>query len=293
MRSVQCGMWNAECGMRSVQCGRRNSAFRIPRSAFRNVDSDMIRNKLWNRIGTSGRVMRLVWLCGALLALLTGRGYAQPVNDFFINAITLAGASGSVGGNNVGATIEFGEPDHGFGASGFGFSVPWGSSVWYRWVAPANESVVFFTSPFSFFFTMDTVLAVYEGTNLNSLIQLDTDDDGGAFLYSQVGFFGTAGTEYRIAVSGYSGDQSTFLLNWNQNASTNAPPPPVSSNALQFAQSVFVTGEERPGFATINVQLGSDVSGPVTVDYHTADGTAVDGIDYIGRHGMLTFGFAS
>ena len=98
-----------------------------------NLDSDMIRNKLWNRIGTSGRVMRLVWLCGALLTMLAGRVHAQPFNDFFINAITVSGPSGSTSGNNIGATIEPGEPDHGFGASGFGFSVTWGSSVWYRW----------------------------------------------------------------------------------------------------------------------------------------------------------------
>ena len=79
-----------------------------------NLDCDMIRNKQWNRIGTSGRVMRLVWLCGVMLTMLIGRGYAQPLNDFFVNAITVSGASGSISGNNIAATIEPGEPDHGF-----------------------------------------------------------------------------------------------------------------------------------------------------------------------------------
>ena len=88
-----------------------------------NLDSDMTRNKQWN--WTSGRVMRLVWLCGAMLAMLAGRGYAQPVNDFFVNAITLTGPSGTVVGNNVAASIEPGEPDHGLGASGPGVFVPW------------------------------------------------------------------------------------------------------------------------------------------------------------------------
>ena len=253
-----------------------------------NLDSDMTSNKQWNWIGTSSRVMRLVWLCGVMLAMLAGRGYAQPVNDFFVNAITLTGPSGSVVGNNVAASIEPGEPDHGFGASGFGFSVPWGSSVWYRWVAPTNGTVTWNTFDNLIFFGFDTVLAGYEGTNLSSLIQLDTDDDTFG-LRSLISFFATAGTEYRIAVAGFGGSIGSFVLNWNQNAVTNAPPPPISSNGVQFAQSVFFVGEERPGFATIDVQLGSGVSGTVTVDYHTSDGSAVEGVDYIGRHGSLTF----
>ena len=116
-----------------------------------NLDSDMIRKNQRNSIGNTGRVARLALLCGAMFALLAGRAHAQPVNDFFVNAVTLSGPSGSVAGNNIGATAEPGEPNHGFGAGFLGGNVPWGASVWYRWVAPTNGSVVFFTSPFSIF----------------------------------------------------------------------------------------------------------------------------------------------
>ena len=265
-----------------------------------NLDSDMIRKNLWNRTGNVGRLARLALLGGAMLALLAGRGYAQPVNDFFTNAITIGGSSGTLPANNFFATVEAGEPNHGLLAdinffTGQPFDVPWGSSVWFRWVPTVTGPVVFNTSG-GFFFSLDTVLAAYEGTILTNLVQLDTDDQSGGFNASLINFFATAGSEYRIAVAGWAGfqpqgAQGTFFLNWSQTANTNAPPPPLSSNQVQFALAVYETGEAQPGFATIDVQLGSDVTGPVTVDYYTADGSAVAGVDYIGRQGTLTFGF--
>ena len=51
----------------------------------------------------------------------------RPPNDYFADAITLTGASGSVPGYNLGATIEPGEV---YGTLA--------SSIWYRWTAPAR-----------------------------------------------------------------------------------------------------------------------------------------------------------
>src|SRR5262249_55773324 len=146
-------------------------------------------------------------------------------------------------GDNIGATAEPGEPNHGLGAGVFGNNEPWGASVWYRWVAPTNGAVAFNTIDANpNLFSLDTVLAAYEGTNLTTLIQLDTDDQGASFIQlnkSIVGFFGTAGTEYRIAVAGWIGLQGTFTLNWIQTPATNAPPPVLATNGIQFEVANF------------------------------------------------------
>ena len=89
--------------------------------------------------GTAAPLRRRAgWLafCGAaLLALGAGRAAAQPANDAFANAQTIAGLSGTVSGTTVGATLEPGEPlvIDPFG----GFAIPNGALVWFRWVAPA------------------------------------------------------------------------------------------------------------------------------------------------------------
>ena len=44
------------------------------------------------------------------LTLLTERPTAPPANDMFVNAQLISGTAGAVGGTNVDATIETGEP---------------------------------------------------------------------------------------------------------------------------------------------------------------------------------------
>src|SRR4051812_22829286 len=105
-----------------------------------------------------------------LLALIAGRAAAQPANDFFVAPLTLTGQSGSVMGDSAGATLEPSEP---LAIGPFGFPIPSGASVWYRWIAPASGTVFFntFTTPF------DTVLSSYSGTNILGLVQLGANDD--------------------------------------------------------------------------------------------------------------------
>src|SRR5262249_15323286 len=138
-------------------------------------------------------------LCSAaLLALGAGRAAAQPANDFFTNALTIAGFSGSVTGSTVGATLEMGEPiviD-----SRGGVPIPDGASVWFRWTAPASGTVFFNTFGSQF----DTVLAAYDGTNLATVLQLAGNDDF-LFLQSQISWPAQGGTEYRVKLSGFAG----------------------------------------------------------------------------------------
>jgi len=56
---------------------------------------------------------------------------------------------------------------------------------------------------------------------------------------------------------------------------------------VEFWQTDYVVDENTPGFATIRVRNVSGAAG--SVDYATADGTAVAGIDYLSQSGTITF----
>jgi Ca2+-binding RTX toxin-like protein len=123
-----------------------------------------------------------------------------PVNDNFADAIVITGRHGGVTGSNVGATDESGEPSN-FGASA--------SSVWYSWTPAANEKVRFDTRGSDF----DTALAVYTGTQVDSLTLLSFNDD---FIsrQSEVGFTAVAGETYMIQVGGFGGGAGNLRLHW-------------------------------------------------------------------------------
>ena len=141
-----------------------------------------------------------------------------PANNNFANAQVISGCSGSVGGNNIGATRENNEPNHS-PDNGGGMR-----SVWYSWQAPSSGSVTITTTGSRF----DTVLGVYTGSSVGSLspvtqldgtVGKDDDDEGGVVKTSTVTFNASAGTIYKIAVDGYdndsSGDFGSITLNWS------------------------------------------------------------------------------
>jgi uncharacterized repeat protein (TIGR03803 family) len=125
-----------------------------------------------------------------------------PANDNFTNAQVISGTAGSVSGTNIGATKETGEPDHAGG--------PGGRSIWFRWTAPSTNEVSITTAGSDF----DTTLAVYSGTSVNALVEVASNDEFEADSTSAVTFVPSAGTTYRIAVDGYSGQMGAVMLNW-------------------------------------------------------------------------------
>jgi hypothetical protein len=139
-----------------------------------------------------------------LLALGTGpvwaRRAAAPANDNFVDRIVLTGNSVSATGSNVSATKEAGEPNHAGNAGGH--------SVWWSWTAPATGDVTISTAGSAF----DTVLGVYTGSSVGSLLLTASDDDGGSGTTSQVSFTAVGGTAYRIAVDGYGGATGAISL---------------------------------------------------------------------------------
>lgn len=162
-----------------------------------------------------------------------------PANDNFVNAQVITGASGNVTGTSFAATKEAGEPNH----AGYGG----GSSVWYRWQAPATGPVNFNTLGSNF----DTSLAVYTGTSVSGLTQIAANDDSGGFLQSSVTFTAEAGVVYQIAVDGFSGVQGSIVLTWSQSVPT---PTPTPSPTVALTPGVPQTGSipaPQPGFGSL------------------------------------------
>ena len=154
-----------------------------------------------------------------------------PANDAFLSAQNLGSVfSASVNGTNVGASKEGGEPNH---AEDEG-----GASVWYRWTAPSNGDTFINTCDST---PLDTLLAVYTGTAVNSLsLPVAFSDDepacGGNGRQSSVIFTATAGTTYRIAVDGFNngsgaatGPITVELLHSTALIPPVVTPPPAAS----------------------------------------------------------------
>jgi Tol biopolymer transport system component len=155
-----------------------------------------------------------------------------PANNGFGAAQLLAATTtGSVTGTNRGATIQAYEPFHA-GNDG-------GKSVWYKWQAPATGSIEFSTAGSNF----DTLLGVYTGTTLSSLIPVasnDEEDFNASIHTGRVVFKAVAGTIYYIAVDGFydgrAADWGDITLAWKV-----GPPAPVNDN---FATAQSITGNE-------------------------------------------------
>ena len=127
---------------------------------------------------------------GVVLTLTQPTPEVMGGNDLFASRYLITGQTNTVIGVNTNATKEAGEPNH-VGNSG-------GRSIWWRWVAPASTAVTIDTFGSSF----DTLLAVYSGTDVNSLTLVSADHLGSA-NGSTVTFLAVAGVEYQIAVDGF------------------------------------------------------------------------------------------
>jgi hypothetical protein len=154
---------------------------------------------------------------------VTGGSINGPANDGFSNRVPLAGANATASGSNVRATMEANERSH-FGQGSH--------SAWWTWVAPRTSKAVVSLAGSSF----DTVLAVYSGGSLNSLVLVQENDDAEGLMTSRVEFEATSGTAYQLAVDGYGDAQGEIQLAVSQ--SGGAIPPPNDD----FASALVLTG---------------------------------------------------
>jgi hypothetical protein len=145
---------------------------------------------------------------------------SRSPNDAFADRFGLEGPTPSATGSNVDATAEPGEPMHD-GVSG-------GKSVWWTWTAPASGTVVIETVGSDF----DTVLAVYDGSDVASLNRLVSNDDieYGVVLQSRATFSAVAGKTYEIAVDGWGGEVGSISLGILLDALE--PPTPIDGIML-------------------------------------------------------------
>jgi hypothetical protein len=134
------------------------------------------------------------------LSLVLGSADPVPGNDNFTNRTALSGNSVNVTNSNLGATLEPDEPLH---RGYYG-----GNSVWYRWTSP-NAGFVTIDTIGSLF---DTILAVYTGSSLTSLVEVASDDESGGNYTSLVTFPTKSNVTYQIAVDGYDGDAYDLAL---------------------------------------------------------------------------------
>lgn len=178
---------------------------------------------------------------------------AAPSNDNFANAQALTGNSGSVTGNNEGATFEANEPVHG-GIFG-------GKSIWYKWQAPTSNSVNFTTFGTAF----HTGMGVYLGTRLDMLTSVVQGNSLGAEgLATSLTFTASQGETYYFAIDGYESSTGTIVLSWNVGGPVSIPTPtPIVRPANDdFANAQLVAGNSGTVSGS-NVNATLEASEPV------------------------------
>jgi hypothetical protein len=173
---------------------------------------------------------------------LTIRNFAPPVNDNFATPTVIGpGLPTTVNGTTVDSTWEAGEP-----ASLGGVSQS--RSVWFSWTAPATERVRlslceknYVDGPLN-----DTTI-VYTGATLATLAPIAALTSNDCNMDLPV----TAGTNYRIAVSGSNIGEFTFIL------TLKSAPPPANDNFTDAK----VVGPALPVNTTGNNDFATEETG--------------------------------
>ncbi|QTA83685.1 Uncharacterized protein dnl_60990 [Desulfonema limicola] len=177
---------------------------------------------------------------------LNWRKANPPLNDNFINANLLTGISGNATGTTKDATGEIGEPEH------ENFQPK--RTVWWKWISPSNNRFIFDT----YGSDLDTILAVYSGSNLSTLLELAGNDDS-SDLTSEVSFQAVSGNTYYIVVSGFSGDVGNIFLNWKLNTELCIPGDVNGNGTCDLADTI--TALQVLCNIPVSVCNSSDVSG--------------------------------
>jgi len=159
-----------------------------------------------------------------------------PSNDAFAGATTIpADPPQSISGTVRLAGKESGEPNHA--------GDPGGHSVWYRWT-PSSSGIVDI-STCSFFNSLDSLLAVYTGSAVDSLTPVAGNDDGPqnegfagcSWTSSELSVEVEAGATYWIAVdgSGYSVGSFTLRINGRPSNDDFADAKPLLGSLPAYA----------------------------------------------------------
>jgi sugar lactone lactonase YvrE len=171
-------------------------------------------------------------------ATLTVLSTNAPVNDLFLNRISLSGVTFSTNFSSLGATKELGEPNHAGDAGG--------RSLWWTWTAPIDGMVILNTTNSTF----PTLVAVYTGNSLSNLTPI-ASSAATVGSSNQVSFQAVAGTVYQLAVDGVGGAGGNANLSLNFNGAPSITTPPVSQIASEGDSVTFfvaASGSNSPLF---------------------------------------------
>ncbi len=160
-------------------------------------------------------------------------------NDNFAAAVVLNGGQGVLNGFNFRATGEAGEPNT-------------GSSVWYRWTAPASTGgAVGVLSQ-----DMASFVGIYTGNAVGALTPVVTAT-AAAGVEAVANFAPVAGTVYRIQVKGGTGGTGEFSLSWGVTGGGTLPLLPdiisVESVANSYMHGWELDQNQIPGRTLLRV----------------------------------------
>ncbi len=204
---------------------------------------------------------------------ITLQSTIQP-NDYFGDAIVLPGDEGTVTGSNVNATNVDDTPPNPNPHKP-------GSGVWYTWTPNFNGTAVLDTnfSEKAPNVDTDTIIAVFTGNTLATLVPVASDDDSGLNNNSRVVFPAVSGTPYRIMVGGFGGNQGPFFLSYYKEG---------NAGVFELANVPSTVGENQ-GTTVFQVRRfrAGNVAASVTIG--TTNGTATAGTDYNAVNFLLNF----
>jgi hypothetical protein len=175
---------------------------------------------------------------------------AAPANDNWGQAAVLPGLNQTVTNFNTYATSETNEPVH----AGLGV----GKSVWWLWNAGSNGFYTVTTAGSAF----DTVVGVYTGTNLSTLVAVGANDDAGPNAFSQATFYATNGTTYYFAVDG----ASAYAYGETRLRLVAGSPPAISITSPVDGSLRLVASPATPTNAQAAAAI-TDPAGVARVDY--------------------------
>ena len=117
------------------------------------------------------------------------------------------------------------------------------------------------------------------------------NDDGGEGYNSRVTFTATASGTHYIAAGAYGTNLGSYTLEVTDNSQPDVQVPGAQGTSalpmIQVADAEATEGDDT--WIVFRVTLDRAASGPVTVSYTTADGTAQARTDYLEAYGTLTF----
>lgn len=211
---------------------------RRPGSRRSNTWPDRPCRKPFNR-GTLIRKYCLVSLAVIASLLVPGISSAvQPEHDNFGGAKQVPSSPYSDSSSNFEATLEPGEPD----ACGIGTD----KTVWYSFTPAANATLVAKTFGSSF----DTVLAIYEGSDLANLYALDCNNNYNS-PQSAIVFNAYGGVTYTFQIGGYNGATGDLIFALGEpGAVAGTITVPASSEDMYICVSAYTAAGDSPANST-------------------------------------------